>query len=115
MKLSEIQITKAHDWLNLHKNHVKKLTMEDVTPYAPTDNEDKNNPSLWKANHWIWFFTLHTTIHPLIGTMLRCKNQNVKGNGLTRNREYKCLNVIYDSYTIVDDNGKLESYHKSFF
>ena len=56
MILTDAQIEKAREWFYLHKDHVGKIiTMDIITSYPPTDHEDKNNPSLWKANHWLWF------------------------------------------------------------
>lgn len=55
MELSNEQIQKAKEWFALHKDHVKEMTKFASVPYAPTDNEDKNNPTLWKAEHWWWF------------------------------------------------------------
>ena len=55
MEISNEQIQKAKEWFALHKDHINKITKEMITCYPPTDNEDKNNPSLWKASHWLWF------------------------------------------------------------
>lgn len=55
MELTDKQIFKANEWLLLHKDHIKKLIQSAKTDYPPTNNEDKNNPSLWKGEHWYWF------------------------------------------------------------
>lgn len=50
------QILRGNKWLAMHIEHVGALMRdEDITEYPPTDNEDKNNPALWKRSHWRWF------------------------------------------------------------
>jgi len=53
--LSIEQLEKADMWYCLHKNHVNKLYHLAENSLPPTLNEDKNNPSLWKAGHWKWY------------------------------------------------------------
>ncbi len=53
--LSDEQLERADMWYCLHKNHVNKLYHLAEKSFAPTLNEDKNNPSLWRAGHWKWY------------------------------------------------------------
>lgn len=53
--LTQDQITKARIWWGEHKSHVWNITREIETTYPPTDLEDRNNPALWKPEHWGWF------------------------------------------------------------
>jgi hypothetical protein len=57
-KLSKNQIDKAKKWYVDHKEHVDKLFNILGKMYPPTEIEDKNNPALWKAEHWKWFLTV---------------------------------------------------------
>lgn len=41
-------------WLDLHKEHVKKIISNSNIAVKPV-GEDLNNPALWKAIHWNWF------------------------------------------------------------
>lgn len=49
------QLEKADMWYCLHKNHVNKLYHLADCSFPPSLNEDKNNPTLWKAGHWKWY------------------------------------------------------------
>jgi hypothetical protein len=49
------QILKATIWLKEHRKHVYNMVFNSRDEYPPTDNEDKNNPNLWKPEHWKWF------------------------------------------------------------
>jgi hypothetical protein len=53
--LSIEQLERADMWYCLHKNHVNKLYHLAESSFSPTLNEDKNNPTLWKAGHWKWY------------------------------------------------------------
>jgi len=53
--LSIEQLERADMWYCLHKNHVNKLYHLAENAFPPTLNEDKNNPTLWKAGHWKWY------------------------------------------------------------
>lgn len=52
--LTNQQIQKAKDWYLKHKTHVNIIT-NGVGKFPPTLHEDKNNPSIWKPEHWNWF------------------------------------------------------------
>jgi hypothetical protein len=45
----------AKDWMKRHLLHVFGLIKDLDKGYPPTLQEDKNNPGLWKAEHWFWF------------------------------------------------------------
>lgn len=47
------QVQKAFDWYEKHEDNVLALYNFCSNSYPPT--EDKNNPSIWKAEHWRWF------------------------------------------------------------
>ena len=54
-KLSKQQINKAIEWYVSHEEHINRLVKGVLRTYPPTDSEDRNNPALWKAEHWLWF------------------------------------------------------------
>lgn len=56
MKLEQWHI-KAMEWSNQHDDHVQALIKAAKIPYPPSLSEDKNNPALWKGEHWLWFVT----------------------------------------------------------
>ena len=56
MYLSKEQAIKAKEWYTSHKRHVDTIIKDVKKSYAPTLSEDKNNPALWKAEHWRFFF-----------------------------------------------------------
>jgi hypothetical protein len=45
----------ARVWYNSHKEHIDKMVSEAEKAYSPSLFEDKNNPMLWKAEHWKWY------------------------------------------------------------
>ena len=53
--LTNEQIESADSYYSLHKNHVNKLYGIAEYSYPPSLDTDKNNPSLWKAEHWKWY------------------------------------------------------------
>lgn len=53
--MTKEQIKKAETWYSLHDNHVNQLIKTAKLSYPPTEEEDKNEPSIWKAEHWKWF------------------------------------------------------------
>lgn len=59
MELTNKQYKTAAIFYGKHKDHVDKLIINIKNPYPPTLAEDKNNPALWKANHWKWFLITH--------------------------------------------------------
>jgi len=61
--LNTTQILKATIWLEKHIKHIYNIELNSIDEYPPTDNEDKNNPKLWKPEHWKWF--LHNRIYLL--------------------------------------------------
>ena len=48
------QMQEAEIWYYKHRNYVSSI-VNDKSKFPPTDNEDKNEPSLWKPEHWNWF------------------------------------------------------------
>lgn len=55
MKLEDWHI-KAMQWANEHQTHVDALVKSASLSYAPSLTEDKQNPQLWKAEHWKWLY-----------------------------------------------------------
>jgi hypothetical protein len=53
--LSEKQYDRAFSWYIKHEKHVKKLLKYADKGYPPSLSEDKNDPRLWKPEHWAWF------------------------------------------------------------
>ncbi len=53
--LSPVQVERAKEFYHLHEIHVSKLMNSTTNYYEPSITEDKNNPVLWKGNHWGWF------------------------------------------------------------
>ena len=53
--LSTEQTLKTLIWLKEHRKHVYNMVFNSEKEYPPSDNEDKNNPALWKPEHWKWF------------------------------------------------------------
>ena len=49
------QAWSAKDWMKKHLLHVFNLIKDLDDGYPPTLHEDKNNPVLWKGEHWYWF------------------------------------------------------------
>lgn len=45
----------AKDWMKRHLLHIFNLTKDLEEGYPPTLQEDKDNPAIWKAEHWFWF------------------------------------------------------------
>ena len=54
MELTIEQYNKALLWSKKHKEHVSNVT-KDIDKGYPPSNEDKNQPELWKPEHWLWF------------------------------------------------------------
>lgn len=55
--LTNKQIESALYYYANHRNHVLNLINEaENKRVSPSENEDKNNPALWKPIHWNWFF-----------------------------------------------------------
>ena len=53
--LTNDQLLKGKEYYNRHKMFVDRCVGVEVHTYPPTENEDKNNPKLWKPSHWRWF------------------------------------------------------------
>lgn len=53
--LSVNQILNATIWLKAHRKHVYELVFNARDEFQPTELEDKDNPDLWKPEHWKWF------------------------------------------------------------
>lgn len=49
------QAWRAKDWMKKHLPHIFNLIKDLKAGYPPTLQEDKNDPKLWKAEHWYWF------------------------------------------------------------
>lgn len=54
-ELNFAQAWEAKDWMKRHLLHVFILIEDIEQGYPPT--EDKNNPTLWKAEHWHWYIS----------------------------------------------------------
>ncbi len=54
--LNANQRLKATIWLKEHRRHVYNMVFDinSGDGYPPT-KEDRNNPDLWKSEHWKWF------------------------------------------------------------
>ncbi len=53
--LSDNQIDKAYIYYKKHKEHVDNIVKICKNKFEPSQIEDKNNPYIWKAEHWKWF------------------------------------------------------------
>jgi len=49
------QAWNAKDRMKKHLLHIFHMIKDMEEGYPPTLQEDKNNPNLWKAEHWYWF------------------------------------------------------------
>ena len=49
-----LAIERGKEWLNDHKDHIKKLVDSCSNEITPT-GEDFVRPELWKGIHWRWF------------------------------------------------------------
>lgn len=52
--MDEKTLELATQWLNDHKEHVRKIVEHSHVAVKPV-GEDLRNPALWKAIHWNWF------------------------------------------------------------
>ena len=52
------QIQEAEIWYYKHRNHVNSI-VNGKSKFPLTDIEDKNEPSLWKPEHWNWFLAYY--------------------------------------------------------
>lgn len=51
------QILRAIKFYREHTTYVRRLMdLNPEHPIYPSEEEDKNDPRIWKAGHWIWFF-----------------------------------------------------------
>jgi len=55
MILIDKQHKKALVFYFRHEKHLNILIKDVQHSYPPSLIEDKNDPSLWKPNHWKWF------------------------------------------------------------
>ena len=53
--LTFAQAWDAKDFMKRHLPHIFNLIKDLDKGYPPTLQEDKNNPNLWKPEHWFWF------------------------------------------------------------
>lgn len=54
-ELTQEQINKAQQYFEQHQEQLRSGAAVANAWYPPTDFEDKNNPMIWKTNHWKWF------------------------------------------------------------
>lgn len=59
--LTAKQIINAMDYYKKNTQRVQLIIQDQYTAVSVSDNDDKNNPRLWKAGHWLWFFNKHRT------------------------------------------------------
>lgn len=55
--LREDQKTKAIRYYKDNKDRVDFMVRQTDKAYEPSQTEDKNDPRIWKAEHWNWFLT----------------------------------------------------------
>ena len=53
--LNEEQKSRVFLFYEKHKARIDKLVLDTEKLYEPSENEDKNNPMIWKAEYWKWF------------------------------------------------------------
>ena len=53
--LTFAQAWDAKDFMKKHLLHIFMLIKDLKEGYPPTLQEDKNNPNIWKPEHWFWF------------------------------------------------------------
>lgn len=56
--LTDVQKDRAFSFYNKHKQHIDKIVSDTEKAYEPSETEDKNNPMIWKAEYWKWFFAM---------------------------------------------------------
>ena len=54
--LSPSQIDKVEEYYRLHEDRVDKMMENEEVMCEPSENLDKNDPSLWKPQYWNWYF-----------------------------------------------------------
>lgn len=54
-ELNESQIENALSFYNENKDVLKSRAAVAGNRYPPTDLVEKDNPVIWKPNHWKWF------------------------------------------------------------
>ena len=52
--LSPDQVFKILTWYTGHSQHIMNITANTENFYPPSD-EDKDDPKLWKPEHWKWY------------------------------------------------------------
>jgi hypothetical protein len=57
--LTTKQIMKAIEYYKKNTQRVQLIIQDQYTAVSVSDIEHKNNPRLWKAGHWLWFFNKH--------------------------------------------------------
>jgi sucrose-6-phosphate hydrolase SacC (GH32 family) len=55
--LKEEQIKRIMAFYDNHKSHIDKLVSNTELAYEPSQVEDKNDPMIWKPEHWKWFLS----------------------------------------------------------
>lgn len=53
--LTNEQIGRAFLFYSKHREYIWVLVDGYDKTFEPTQSEDKNDPSIWKAGHWKWF------------------------------------------------------------
>jgi len=56
--LREDQKTKAIRYYKDNKDRVDFMVRQTDKAYEPSEAEDKNDPRIWKAEHWNWFLIM---------------------------------------------------------
>ncbi len=53
--LSGIQLKRANNWLADYEVHIHDLCRHVKGSFPPSLSDDKDDPALWKTEHWRWF------------------------------------------------------------
>ena len=54
--LSEAQIGRVFLYYWRHKDYIDNMVKLTKNSFEPSQIEDKNDPMVWKAEYWKWFF-----------------------------------------------------------
>jgi hypothetical protein len=88
------QIIRAMNYYSEHVRHVELLMKETNIACDVSEWEDKNNPSLWKPGHWLWFFDKHKNNNETL------KNNITKILYQNSHDDSECLRIRFEK---VDD------------
>ncbi len=53
--MNEFYVIQAKMWYIKHKLHIDNLVRGTAASYAPSQQKDVQDPSLWNGQHWKWF------------------------------------------------------------